>query len=200
MHEFQTVVWMEAPRDVPSKASRPVLSGRGRPLPASWFWFSPCGSPFTPLFTHLRSDHQLPVVVAHSVPGRLNRFVRSSSRVKCVGLALFMQAWSFALRTSCRSTSTWHCTSSAYAAFAGSCILPARFDSSSCWSILRFQLSPVKPFCLNPSEAPRQSPLFPNTKRSLWTNVTLHTSWVARQNGFYWISHSMCTAPQCTKN
>ena len=31
---------------------------------------------------------QLPVVVAHSssVPGRLNRFVRSSSRVKCVGL------------------------------------------------------------------------------------------------------------------
>ena len=37
---------------------------------------------------------QLPVVVAHSssVPGRLNRFVRSSSRVKCVGLALFMQA------------------------------------------------------------------------------------------------------------
>ena len=36
---------------------------------------------------------QLPVVVAHSspVPGRLNRFVRWSSRVKCVGLALFMQ-------------------------------------------------------------------------------------------------------------
>ena len=35
---------------------------------------------------------QLPVVFAHSssVPGRLNRFVRSSSRVKCVGLALFM--------------------------------------------------------------------------------------------------------------
>ena len=34
---------------------------------------------------------QLPVVVAHSrsVPGRLNRFVRSSSRVKCVGLERF---------------------------------------------------------------------------------------------------------------
>ena len=47
---------MEAPRDVPSKASRPVLSGRGRPLPASWFRFSPCGSPFTPLFTRSRSD------------------------------------------------------------------------------------------------------------------------------------------------
>ena len=36
----------------------------------------------------------LPVVVAHcsSVPGRLKRFVRSSSRAECVGLALFMQA------------------------------------------------------------------------------------------------------------
>ena len=35
----------------------------------------------------------------------------------------------------------------------------ARFDSLSCWSILRFQLSPVKPFCLNPSKAPRRKPL-----------------------------------------
>ena len=35
---------------------------------------------------------QLPVVVAHSsssVPGRLNRFVLSSTRVKCVGLSAF---------------------------------------------------------------------------------------------------------------
>ena len=31
-------------------------SGRGRPLPASWFWFSPCASSFTPLFTRSRSD------------------------------------------------------------------------------------------------------------------------------------------------
>ena len=47
---------MESPRDVLSKASRPVLSGRGRPLPASWFQFSPCASPFTPFFTRSRSD------------------------------------------------------------------------------------------------------------------------------------------------
>ena len=80
------------------------------PTPCQLVRFSPCG-------VHSCSDclrarapiiDQLPVVVAHSrsVPGRLNRFVRSSLRVnfKCVGLALFMQAWSFALRTSCRST------------------------------------------------------------------------------------------------
>ena len=47
---------MEAPRDVPSKASRPVLSGLGRPLPASLFQFSPCASPFTPLFMRSHSD------------------------------------------------------------------------------------------------------------------------------------------------
>ena len=56
MHEFQTVVWLEAPCDVPSKASRPVLSGRCRPLPASLFRFSPGASPITPLYTRSRSD------------------------------------------------------------------------------------------------------------------------------------------------
>ena len=52
---------------------------------------------------------QLPVVVAHSssVPGLwivLFARARVSSVHACVGLALFMQVWSFALRTSCRST------------------------------------------------------------------------------------------------
>ena len=88
-------------------------SGRGRPLPASWpdSVRADRGSPIHFIVLRARAPiiDQLPVVVAHSssVPGRLNRFVCWSSRVKCVGLALFMQllqAWSFALRTSCRST------------------------------------------------------------------------------------------------
>ena len=82
--------------------SRPKLLVRSCPvivahsLPAG-FDSVRAGVLFTPFFTRSRSDHRSAastVVVAHSssVPGRLNRFVRSSSRVKCVGLALFMQA------------------------------------------------------------------------------------------------------------
>ena len=97
------------------------------------------------------------VVVAHSVPGCLNdqsfRLFARARESTVSGLALFMQVWSFALCTSC--TCTVH--PMVHAAFAGS--LPARFNSWSRWSILWFQLSPVKPFCLKPSEAPQQSHL-----------------------------------------
>ena len=65
---------MDAPRDVPSKASRPVLSGRGRPLPASCFVSVRAGVHCL----HARAPiiDQLPVVVAHSssVPGRFESF------------------------------------------------------------------------------------------------------------------------------
>ena len=75
MHEFQTVVWMEAPRDVPSKSSRdrptPVLFGHGRhSLPAG----------FNSVRARVHSLHCLRArapnswaVVAYSVSGRLNR-------------------------------------------------------------------------------------------------------------------------------
>ena len=82
---------MEAPCDVPSKASRPVLSGRGHPLPASWFRAR--------VYALVLGSLGL---VSHSVPGRLNRFdcslelsqvcrvcvpsvCVSGLRVKCVG-------------------------------------------------------------------------------------------------------------------
>ena len=68
---------MEAPRDVPSKASRPVLSGRGRPLPASLFRFTVRARVlFVVHSLHCllaRAPISL-VVVAHSVPGGLNLF------------------------------------------------------------------------------------------------------------------------------
>ena len=99
---------MEAPRDVPSKASRPVLSGYGRSLPAS----SPCASP---LFTRSRSDQP-------DVPGHLNRFhcSRKLASPKCVRFSAFHA--SCAVRTSC--TWLYH---DVHPAFAGS--LPARLDS-----------------------------------------------------------------------
>ena len=63
---------MDAPRDVPSKASRPVLSGRGRPLPASCLDSVRAGvHSLHCLRARAPIIDQLPVVVAHSssVPG-----------------------------------------------------------------------------------------------------------------------------------
>ena len=147
MHEFQTAVWMEAARDVPSEASRPVLSGRGRPLPASCFQSVRESLSIHSIVNALRSSVScqlwsptLALCRRRVVWIVLFARARVSSVLVYYRLALFMQAWSFALRTSC-----WK--------------LMARFDSWSCWSILRFQLSPVKPFCLKPSEAPRRKPL-----------------------------------------
>ena len=69
-----------------SKASRPVLSGRGRPLPARWIDSVHAGvhslhslRARAPIIDQL----QLPVVVAHSVPGRLNRFGYCSLELAC---------------------------------------------------------------------------------------------------------------------
>ena len=152
MHEFQTAVWMEAPRDVPSKASRPVLSSRGRPLPASGFhgfrlWVRES--------IHWRARAPISwVVVAHSVPGRLNCFYCSLELVRKVCWARFPCKLE-ALRSVHHVHVLVH--PMVHAAFAGS--PPARFDYWSRWSIQRFQLSPVKPLCLKPSDAPRQSPL-----------------------------------------
>ena len=78
--------------------SRPKLLARSCPvvvdhsLPTSWFRFSPCASPFTPLLSARASISW--VVVAHSVPGRLNRFDCSLELAcqVCWFLALFMQA------------------------------------------------------------------------------------------------------------
>ena len=55
--------------------SCPVVVAHSLPATASWFRFSPCASPFTPLFTRSRFD-QLGtwVVVALSVSGGLNLF------------------------------------------------------------------------------------------------------------------------------
>ena len=80
---------MEAPRDV---RSCPVVFSHS--LPAGFDSVRAGVHSLHCLRARAPIIDQLPVVVAHSssVPGRLNRFVRSSSRVKCVGLALFMQA------------------------------------------------------------------------------------------------------------
>ena len=141
-------------RPVQSFSPGPVLSSSPTPcqlVPIQSVARS--GYLLTPLFTRSRSDHRSaascggPLWLCARVPGRLNRFARSRSRVKCVGLALFMQAWSFALRTSCTSRSLVDLH-----AWLVSILGPAdrSCDSNSVH---------VKPFCLKPSEASRRKPL-----------------------------------------
>ena len=188
MHELLTVVWMEAPRDVPSKASRPVLSGRRRPLPASWFvresihsfvyalalrssiscqLWSPtlaldlCRVVWIVLFARARVSSVL--VYRFSCKLEALRSVhlvdlRGSFRFLVVlGRVSFdLYLGLFRKRVSGR---VMHVSN---LALERNDFQPNRAGS---WmfhcnlKILRFQLSPVKPFCLKPSEAPRRKPL-----------------------------------------
>ena len=128
---FKTAVWMEATRDVPFKASCAVLSGRGWPLPASWFRLS--GARVYTLALRsvgLWSPSLCPPCAGSLFESfRLFAWARQSS---VWGLALFMQLcapyimymYMYILGYSaCRLASS----------------LPARFDSWSRWSILWFK-------------------------------------------------------------
>ena len=84
---------MEAPRDIPSKASRPVLSGRGRPLPVSGF-HGFRSSVRESILTHSRSERSRSDQLGCgrlllSVPGRLDRFYCSLELVCQVCWARF---------------------------------------------------------------------------------------------------------------
>ena len=113
---------MEAPRDVPSKASRPVLSGRGRPLPASLFRFTVRARVLVHSLHCLLARAPISlVVVAHSVPGGLNLFDcslelqagESSVSQACARYIMFMYIpVHAALQAPCRSAGSFRCKKS----------------------------------------------------------------------------------------